>query len=290
MDVKIIPTRRDYDMAYVTKDELVAEFHDTENYYETDPVLIEAVESTNARTKVYPVDFSEEVEAKKAGKVRVEIGRTFERSIALSKEFPGKRIAVLNFAASTHPGGGVKKGSYAQEESLCRCSTLYPSLLTDYAMKRFYYYHIENCDWRASDTCIYSPDVVIVRDDSDLLCPRLEPEEFVKVDVVTCAAPHVFREIEVSEEDLYSMHVSRAKNILRVAAYNGVDIFVGGAFGCGAFHNDPKVVARAWHEAMKEYGGKFDLIDFVIYVSDFEAIRYRGETGLHAFRNEFAGE
>ncbi|MBQ9432709.1 MAG: TIGR02452 family protein [Synergistaceae bacterium] len=277
-------------MAYVTKDELVAEFRDTKNYYEADPVLIEAVESTNARTKVYPVDFSEEVEAKKDGRVRVEIGRTFERAIALSKEFPGKRIAVLNFAASTHPGGGVKKGSYAQEESLCRCSTLYPSLLTDYAMKRFYYYHIENCDWRASDTCIYSPDVVIVRDDKYLLCDRLRPSDFVKLDVITCAAPHVFREIEVSDEDLYSMHVSRAKNILRVAAYNGVDIFVSGAFGCGAFHNDPKLVARAWHEAMKEYGGKFDLIDFVIYVSDFEAIRYRGETSLHAFRNEFAGE
>lgn len=274
-------------MPYVTKEELVKEFQDTVNYYETESVLIEAVESTTARTKVYPVDFAEEVDEKKAGRVRVETGRTFERVIELHEEFPDKRIAVLNFAASTKPGGGVKSGSYAQEESLCRCSTLYPSLLTDYATKRFYYYHIENCDWRASDTCIYSPDVIIVRDDSDLICPRLRPEEFVKVDVVTCAAPHVFRNVVVSAEDLYSMHVSRAKNILRAAAHNEVDIFVSGAFGCGAFHNPPEIVASAWREAMKEYGGKFDLIDFVIYVSDFERIRERGENSLRVFKNEF---
>ena len=275
-------------MAYVTRDELIAEFQDTMNYCKEEPILIEAVESTNARTKVYPVDFAEVVDVKKAGMIRVEPGRTFERAVALHKEFPGKRIAVLNFAASGTPGGGVKTGSYAQEESLCRCSTLYPSLLTDYATKRFYYYHIENCGWAASDTCIYSPDVVIVRDDSDLICPRLKPEEFVKVDVVTCAAPHVFRNVVVSAEDLYRMHVSRARNILRVAAYNGADIFVGGAFGCGAFHNPPEVVAGAWHEALKEYGGKFDLIDFVIYVSDFPAKRESGEHNLRAFRNEFA--
>ena len=287
MDVEIIPTRRIYDMPYVTKDELIAEFQDTVNYYKTEPVLIEAVKSTNARTKVYPVDFAEEVDVQKDGRVCVEAGRTFEKAIALHKEFPGKKIAVLNFAASTHPGGGVKKGAFAQEESLCRCSTLYPSLLTDYATKRFYYYHIEECDWKASDTCIYSPDVVIVRDDSDLLCDRLSPEEFVKVDVVTCAAPHFHASTILDAEGLLKLHIKRAKNILRAAAHNGVDIFVGGAFGCGAFHNDPGIVAWAWREAMKEYGEKFDLIDFVIYISDYPEKKITGEINFYAFRNEF---
>lgn len=276
-------------MAYVTRDELVAEFEDTVKYYETEPILIKAVESTNARTKVYPVNFSEEVNVKKAGKVRVESGRTFERAVALHKEFYGKRIVVLNFAASGTPGGGVLDGSYAQEESLCRCSTLYPSLRTDTATEGFYNYHRDNCGWSASDTCIYSPDVVIVRNDSDLICPRLRPEEFVKADVVTCAAPHVFWNVRqtVSDKELFAIHVSRAKNILRSAAHNGVDIFVGGAFGCGAFHNPPEVVAGAWHEALKEYRQKFDLIDFVIYISDFPAKRAGGEHNLDVFTKEF---
>ncbi len=274
-------------MPFVTRDELVAEFRDTMSFCKDNPILLEAVASTNARTKVYPVDFSEEVSVKKAGGVRVSKGRTFEAALELHKEFPDKRIAVLNFAASGTPGGGVTGGAYAQEESLCRCSTLYPSLTTEAASEGFYSYHKKYGDWKASDTCIYSPDVVICRDDSDLLCERLQPEEFVKVDVITCAAPHVFRNVVVSAEDLHSMHVRRARNILRVCAYNGVDVFVGGAFGCGAFHNPPELVASAWHEAMKEYGEKFDLIAFVIYVSDFPAKRKSGEDNLLAFRNEF---
>ena len=277
-------------MPYVTRDELIAEFQDTENYYNTEPVLIEAVESTNARTKVYAVDFAEEVDEKKAGRVRVEAGRTFEKAIALHKEFPGKRIAVLNFAASGTPGGGVLHGSYAQEESLCRCSTLYPSLLTGEAARGFYDYHRDYCGWSASDTCIYSPDVVIVRDDSDLLCDRLRPEEFVKADVVTCAAPHFHANTILNAEGLFKLHIKRAKNILRAAAHNGADIFVGGAFGCGAFHNDPGVVAWAWREALKEYEQKFDLIDFVIYISDYPEKKITGEINFYAFRNEFAGE
>ena len=274
-------------MAFVERDELVHEFYDTQNFCREEPILREAVGSTNLRVKVYAADFAEETEARKAGGVRVEEGRTLQKAIELHKEFPGKKIAVLNFAASGHPGGGVKDGSYAQEESICRCSTLYPSLVTDTARDGFYEYHREHCDWKASDTCIYSPDVVVCRDDSDLLCDRLSPEEFVKVDVITCAAPHVFRNVTVAPDDLLAMHIKRAKNILRVAAYNGADILITGAFGCGAFHNPPEVVAGAWHEAMKEYGEKFDLIDFVIYVSDFPGKRAGGEKNLRIFREEF---
>lgn len=276
-------------MPFVTKEELVAEFEDTKRYFKEERILSEAIESTNARVKVYAEDFAEEVEAKKAGKVRVEIGRTFEAALALQEEFQGKRIGVLNFAASGTPGGGVTHGSYAQEESLCRCSTLYPSLLTVEAAMGFYSYHKDNCSWEASDRCVYSPDVVIVRDDRDLLCDRLPPEKFVKVDVVTCAAPHIFRDVRIKGEELFRMHISRAKNILRAAAHNGVDIFVGGAFGCGAFHNDSCIVAWAWREALKEYREKFDLIDFVIYISDYPEKRKSGEINFMAFRNEFTG-
>ena len=274
-------------MAIVERWQLVEEFQDTLKFCEEEPILREAVSSTNKRTRVYAVDFAEEVSVKKDGNVRVESGRTLQAALRLHAEFPEKRIAVLNFAASGTPGGGVRGGSYAQEESICRCSTLYPSLLTKAALDGFYRYPH---DWRASDTCVYSPDVVIVRDDSDLLCDRLRPEEFVKVDVITCAAPHVFRNVAVSYNDLLAIHVMRAKNIMRVCAYNGADILVTGAFGCGAFNNPPETVSKAWHEAMRSYGEKFDLVDFVVYVSDYPAKQESGRHNLQVFTNEFCGE
>lgn len=277
-------------MPFVEREELVELFEDTQRFWDENAVLREAVASTIARTKVYAVDFAKEVQVRKEGNVRVEAGRTLQKALELHKEFPGKKIAVLNFAASGHPGGGVKHGSYAQEESICRCSTLYPSLLTETASKNFYSYHHNYCDWRASDTCIYSPDVVICRDDEDLLCDRLSPEEFVNIDVVTCAAPHVFWNVSVSAEELFNIHVKRAENILRVCAYNGADILVSGAFGCGAFHNPTEIVSKAWKSAMQYYGTKFDLIDFVIYVSDFPAKHESGRHNLQVFTDEFCGE
>ena len=49
-----------------------------------------------------------------------------------------RTFAVLNFALPSNPGGGVVNGSSAQEECLCRCSTLYYNLTEDFLWKKFY--------------------------------------------------------------------------------------------------------------------------------------------------------
>ena len=264
-----------------TKTQLAEVFRDTLKFFAEESILAEAIANTNTHTRVYAPDFRIETDAHKAGIVRVVSGRTLRTALELHAEFPDMKIAALNFAASQHPGGRVYGGSRAQEESLCRSSTLYPSLITDIARKNFYDYHAENCGWAASDTCIYSPDVVICRDDSDYVPARLSPEDFVKVDVITCAAPHLFRNIEISEGELYAMHLSRARNILRVCAFSGADILVTGAFGCGAFHNPPEVVAEAWREALSVYREKFELVVFAVYCAGNETGNYA------AFRKVF---
>ena len=274
-------------MAITSKQDLAKCFQDTLRFIEENPELKAATEDSKARTKVYPVDFAEEADVKKEGRVLVFRGRTLREASTLHAIFPDKRIAVLSFAASGTPGGGVYGGAHAQEECICRSSTLYPTLLTDAAQKGFYDYHHGNCGWDASDTCIYSPDVVVCKDDSDGIPQRLLPEEFFKVDVITCAAPHIFSNITISDDDLFAMHVSRAKNIMRSAVHNGADILITGAFGCGAFKNPAKIVAGAWREALKDYREKFDLTAFVIYVSDYPPKRTGGEHNLRIFRREF---
>ena len=184
----------------------------------------------------------------------------------LHSEAPDKKIAVLNFAAATRPGGGVKNGSKAQEECLCRCSTLMPLLEQEKTMREFYIPNQLARNPLHNDSCIYSPGVVICKSDTDIP-ERLKPEDFVTVDVISCAAPNLGHPYvkKQSEDKLFKMHLSRAKHILHIAALHGVDILVTGAFGCGAFKNSPLMVAIAWEEALMEYKARFDRIVFAIY-------------------------
>ncbi|MDO5392906.1 MAG: TIGR02452 family protein, partial [Eubacteriales bacterium] len=51
----------------------------------------------------------------------------------------------------------------------------------------------------------------------------------------------------------------------QAAAANGANLLVLGAFGCGAFCNNPAVVARAYREVLDEYAGYFDQVVFAVY-------------------------
>ena len=81
-------------------------------------------------------------------------------------------------------------------------------------------------------------------------------------------------------KELFEIHAQRAKHILHVAALNGVDILVTGALGCGAFKNNPDLLAEAWKEALESYRHKFDYVIFAVYtreheISNFKAFGYR---------------
>ena len=47
-----------------------------------------------------------------------------------------------------------------------------------------------------------------------------------------------------------------------------------GAFGCGAFHNDPEVVARAYKVALEEFPKVFKKIEFAVYCPDTDTKNY----------------
>ena len=75
------------------------------------------------------------------------------------------KIGILNFASAKHPGGGFLNGAEAQEESIARSSTLYPSLISPTAEA---FYTVHRHDPQAgyySHSMIYSPNVLLLRDD-----------------------------------------------------------------------------------------------------------------------------
>ena len=67
------------------------------------------------------------------------------------------RILVLNLANPVNPGGGVRRGAKAQEEDLCRKSSLLISLESKNAQK-YYEYNKALKSYMGSDAIIITPD------------------------------------------------------------------------------------------------------------------------------------
>ena len=102
----------------------------------------------------------------------------------------GKKVAVLNFASATNPGGGVTRGASAQEECLCRCSGLYSSLNVPETWDLFYTPHRKSKNPIHNDDIIYTPSVTVFK--TDTVNPALMQEkDWYKVDIITCAAPNL---------------------------------------------------------------------------------------------------
>ena len=261
------------------KEQNIAVFEDTMDWIEHKPALSDAAQNSITHTVLYPAQQMPdlpEISNRSKTKVTVTPQRTFEAAQDLLIRNPGSRAAVLNFASATNPGGGVTRGSSAQEEALCRCSTLYPCLTTTELDKGYYQYHRKQQDVRYTDACIYVPDIKIIKTDTD--SPKRLPEtRWQTVDVICCAAPNLRerpynkmnpgqgKAIRVTPEELLGLHRRRAYKILSVAAANNVECLVLGAFGCGAFRNDPNIVARAYRDIFPEFDGYFREIRFAVY-------------------------
>jgi uncharacterized protein (TIGR02452 family) len=202
---------------------------------------------------------------------------TKKRTLRAAKNLCRKRIervAILNFASATRPGGGVTTGSTAQEECLCRTTTLYKCLNTKEADKKFYQPHREAGNPLHNDDIIFTPDVLLLTNDHHDPLPVL-----LHVDVISCAAPNLRPPrngdpVEITDEELYNLHVSRARQILNVAALHEATYVVLGAFGCGAFMNDPNIVAKAYAEVIKDYMKQFKRIEFAIFCKRKEPANY----------------
>lgn len=198
------------------------------------------------------------------GGVVVSSKRTLEASENYAKQ--GKKVCVLNFASARNPGGGVKNGSNAQEESICRCSTLYPCLNTDEMYYNFYKRHRQLKGTLYNDDCIYTPSIKVIKTDTKL--PELlEEDQWWDVDVITCAAPNLSSTHEianVSNDELRVIYNNRFSRIFELAVMNGVDILILGAFGCGCFKNDPKLVADVFAKLTKRYSKCFDVVEYAV--------------------------
>ena len=172
---------------------------------------------------------------------------SFAAAIRIAEDHLDERVLVLNFANPVHPGGGVRRGAKAQEEDLCRKSTLLASLESSGASK-YYRYNRNNNSFLGSDYMVLSPMVEIIRDEHNAFM-----EETIVVSVLTCAAPYLRRGLQgVSREELEKVIFRRIMGMLIAAIKYSYDYLVLGAWGCGAFANDAQMVAGSFYKAFKE--------------------------------------
>lgn len=261
-------------------------FEDLMDKMKTNEILHDAVSSSIRAQKLYLQSDEAEIPANPGKTCRTVVSpkRSYEAASVYARE--GKKTCVLNFASATNPGGGVTRGSTAQEESLCRSSTLYPCLDEKSLWDNFYGPHRSAENPLYNDDCIYTPGVCVCK--SDVSFPeRLNEKDWYFVDVLTCAAPNLrripsnsmnphagSRAAEIREDDLMQLHLKRIERIFRVAAANGAEALVLGAFGCGAFRNPPEIVAEAFRVVQETYEGYFDVIENAVYCGHSETKNY----------------
>lgn len=261
-------------------------FKDTERRYQADEKLKAAIKNSIEKQKLILSDEQVKIsiEKEKTGKVIVSGKRTIEASENYAKH--RKKVCIHNFASATNPGGGVTRGSSAQEEAICRCSTLFPCLNTKAMWDGFYGPHRAASNPLYNDDCIYTPSVKVFKSDTGI--PKLLQEaNWWDVDVITCAAPNLrsvpsnrmnpnagSKKANISNKELKELLTSRIEKIFHVAIAGGAEVLILGAFGCGAFCNPPRVVAEVFAECTEKYRYYFDAIEYAVYHTEREKENY----------------
>lgn len=217
----------------------------------------------------YPGDLSKIKTQITSQRVPFPIEITEETTSAAGKRLTATldKVAVLNFASAKNPGGGFLKGARAQEEDLTRKSCLYSCLTS----QPDYYNANKKCkSFLYTDHLIYSPEVPFIRDENLSLL-----ENPYLLSVITSPAPNAGEELQKNpkaKEKIRQALESRARDVLLAAKVNHHRNLILGAWGCGIFRNDPKMVAEAFlkHFKSESFANYFDHVVFAIYEFSYE--------------------
>jgi uncharacterized protein (TIGR02452 family) len=183
----------------------------------------------------------------------------------------GYKVCVLNMASRQNPGGGVVKGSGAQEENLFRRTDLYRSMyrFADYAAQYDIARHAKSYPLDRNYGGIYSEGIIVFRGSERSGYSLLkQPYTMNVVSVAALSAPELkqtdkgYRLIDTLVEPTKN----KIRTILRIAATHNNDCVVLSAFGCGAFNNPPEHIAEIFREVFleDEFNGRFKMIVFAI--------------------------
>ncbi|MCR5118182.1 MAG: TIGR02452 family protein [Lachnospiraceae bacterium] len=154
------------------------------------------------------------------------------------------KTIVLNFASFKNPGGGFLIGALAQEEAVCMESTLY-QVIGDSELADYYEYNAHHTNRSLYiNRAMLSPGIVFVREDKETAATML-----------TVAAPnrsaYLNNNAGATEEENLKALKDRIGFIADIINAQNAEVAILGAFGCGVFGQDSKVVAGIFKDKMK---------------------------------------
>ena len=188
-------------------------------------------------------------------------------------------LVLLNYASALEVAGGFLRGAKAQEEDLARCSALYPCLESQ---PDYYKANQDLGNHLYTDHLIYSPKVPFFRVAAhSFVAPPYLPS------VITAPAPNaglVLHQQPNAVPEIRETLLQRCGYIFATARKFLHRNLLLGAWGCGAFRNDPLVMADIFHYWINHplFRGAFDQVTFAVYDNT------SNHRNIKAFRDRFA--
>ncbi|KAJ3441740.1 hypothetical protein M0812_13754 [Anaeramoeba flamelloides] len=196
------------------------------------------------------------------------------------------KIACLNMASSSNPGGGYMGGAGAQEENLFRRTNLF-QLMSDKKLikQRSYRYPL-------NDATLYCPNAIVFRDSEANGYKFLEKPYLCNF---LCTAGLKRPETEIVDGKRYLVKRAiqitkrRIKIMLATAAKNKNEILVLSAIGCGEFRNPPHHIAKLFYEVLNSemFKGYFKKVCFAIIEDHNSKRRHNKEGNILPFKRVF---
>ena len=176
-------------------------------------------------------------------------------------------VGILNMASATHPGGGVRWGARAQEEELCRRSNLKKGLDESYA--EHYPLH---------GKVLTHKNVIFFKKGAVANYRSVQRKKQFKATVFTSPAIKWNYPPSMADGHCEAMR-ERVDTLVTAVERSGVMAVVLGAWGCGAYGLNPKMMATLFKER---------LLTTSIPVVHFAILNdHNGEANYEAFRDVF---
>ncbi len=171
------------------------------------------------------------------------------------------KVVMVDPASFTRAGGNYEEGAFGPEQVLCSESNLYPILQGIYNE-----YHRKNRGFARgqlfTDRAAYLTDVVFNRDGA-----------IRNADVIVLPEPNRQRALENnrSEKECDSCLVNRIETLLRIAAANGAETLIVGAFGAGRQGFPAAQVIELFQKWIEAHPGAIPNIVFAVPRVHFDA-------------------